>query len=134
MQFCQIQSEQGRHIPTFFSAWYLVCCILEFVLDNVNCQQPYLRNTFNSWSSKEFHAYTELWATPFEQRKNLMDEISCRTYKKIMSVKHHEICRPKISTHLPAHEKRCSAAKQCTYKCFQNTRLITKILWIWALQ
>ena len=33
MQFCQIQSEQGRHIPTFFSAWYLVCCILEFVWD-----------------------------------------------------------------------------------------------------
>ena len=33
MQFCQVQSEQGRHIPTFFSAWYLVCCILEFVLD-----------------------------------------------------------------------------------------------------
>jgi len=23
-----------------------------------------------------------------------------------MLVKHHEICRPKISTHLPAHEKR----------------------------
>ena len=37
MQFCQIrmQLEQGccDHIPTFFSAWYLVCCILEFVLD-----------------------------------------------------------------------------------------------------
>ena len=33
MQFCQIQSEQGHHVPTFFSAWYLVCCILEFVLD-----------------------------------------------------------------------------------------------------
>ena len=31
-----------------------------------------------------------------------MDEISCRTYKKIMLVKHQEICRPKISTHLPA--------------------------------
>ena len=35
-----------------------------------------------------------------------MDEISYRRYKKIMLVKHHEICRPKISTHLPAQEKR----------------------------
>jgi len=55
---------------------------------------------------KEFYAYTTGNSSPLEQRNNLMDEISCRTYKNFMLVKHHKICRPKIPTHLPAQEKR----------------------------
>ena len=135
MQFCQIQSEQDCHIPTFFSAWYLVCCILEFVLDNsklpttisskyfqlliferISCIHRTVRYSIRT--EKEFNGWNFLQ----NLQKNYVGEAS-----RNLSTKN-------IDTLTCSRKKICSAAKQCTYKCFQNTRLITKILWIWALQ
>ena len=136
MQFCQIQSEQGRHIPTFFSAWYLVCCILEFVLDKsklpttisskyfqlliferISCIHRTVSSSIRT--EKEFNGWNFL--------QNLQKKLCWWSITKFVDQKYRH-------TYLSSRKKICSAAKQCTYKCFQNTRVITKILWIWALQ
>ena len=107
MRFCQIQLAQGCPIPTFFSAWYLVCCILEFVLDRsklsttisskyfqlliferISCIHVHRTVSYSIRTEKEFNG----WNFLHNLQKNYVGEAS-----RNLSTK--------ISTNLPAQEK-----------------------------
>ena len=106
--------ETKSKLPTTISSKYFQLLIFERI--------SYIHRTvsYSIWTEKEFNGWNFLQ----NRQQNYVGEAS-----RNLSTKN-------IDTLTCSRKKICSAAKQCTYKCFQNTiaRVITKILWIWVLQ
>ena len=89
MQFCQIQSEQGRHIPTFFSAWYLVCCILEFILDKSKLPTTISSKYFQLLIFKRISRIHRTVSYSIWTEKEFKGWNFLQNLKNFMLVKHH---------------------------------------------